>query len=728
MSGEPNSGKEPKTTITLTPAFEFRVGPSPFANPAGQIEEELPTFTGSEFLRGVLTFSLPTSALTKFKIALIPCTSSLVGALYTVHLMRRLKLDHETVVHLDLPTPWARHLDRLAESAPTAVTLARTATIVAGSYQRSAAAADDIPDAGLRNPIYYCDPLDPRRLALLELRCRQTSHATVHLFGSSTQTLQWTVHAFGALRSSLFPEELLLPQGLFPWMSGLLAEGPVLPGDAPLGRLLEAFERAPTAWHVVVATPEALRGLALALAHLPRENDTGGNDSEGKLSPFVLRRLRQTEQEIPGDLGLCRPSERCRLEYSSEPGFVVQHLVARLAEEKLDDEWKIVAGHALQTALESVKSRYADWTRSDVTPTQERDLFRFAHRLARDSGALRPSIFDLLLAAQSVIDSNFSFELLASCRAFPAGPIDAAIPELYIPLSELSSSVVSLGIERFETLQKRRFHGGKPKNLKKGTPAATTSHTPVDESKYTDTSWAQGDHPYSCSFPEEDIFMEDFAFRYRDETRERIRAREVVARELTATLGDGIDIRETVRNWHSETIMVREELTMGKADIGSIVFVFVERREEPEYQWVSYWLAEQHDKSDLMFFATPYADTIIGPGIAKSTFGGFAVIPLPNYLQNPWNHQFIQRLARTPSEALLISAAIATEHRTILYVAPEPPAPTLVSLLRRSGKSVVYVRLNELPPDKIRRLRTFHILAEAGVRQYAEKYIRKDQT
>jgi hypothetical protein len=29
-----------------------------------------------------------------------------------------------------------------------------------------------------------------------------------------------------------------------------------------------------------------------------------------------------------------------------------------------------------------------------------------------------------------------------------------------------------------------------------------------------------------------------------------------------------------------------------------------------------------------MFYATPFKDNLIGPGVAKSEFGGFAVIPL----------------------------------------------------------------------------------------------------
>ena len=127
-----------------------------------------------------------------------------------------------------------------------------------------------------------------------------------------------------------------------------------------------------------------------------------------------------------------------------------------------------------------------------------------------------------------------------------------------------------------------------------------------------------------------------------------------------------------------------------------------------------------------MFFATPFQNTLIGPGIAKSEFGGFAVIPLPSYTENPWNDAFIRAQAQTPAEALLLAGALATEHRTVLYIGNHPPSRRIADLLKRSGKTILHVRLAELPPEKIRRVKTFHILAEAGVREYAEKYIRKE--
>jgi hypothetical protein len=127
-----------------------------------------------------------------------------------------------------------------------------------------------------------------------------------------------------------------------------------------------------------------------------------------------------------------------------------------------------------------------------------------------------------------------------------------------------------------------------------------------------------------------------------------------------------------------------------------------------------------------MFFATPYANEVIGPGIARSEFGGFAVIPLPNALENPWSHPFVRHFSKSMADALLVAAAMATEHKTILHIGVCPPSPEISSLLKRSGKAIIHMPLDTIPSEKLRIIRTFHILAEAGVRKWAQKYVRKE--
>jgi hypothetical protein len=149
--------------------------------------------------------------------------------------------------------------------------------------------------------------------------------------------------------------------------------------------------------------------------------------------------------------------------------------------------------------------------------------------------------------------------------------------------------------------------------------------------------------------------------------------------------------------------------------------------EGESFSWRAFWQAEAHDNSHLMFYATPFQDNLIGPGIAKSEFGGFAVLPLTSLAFDPWVDPYIRALCRTPIECLLLAAALGTREKALLFISSEPPPKNISNMIRRSGKSLIFQRLDDCPPEKIRRLRTFHILAEAGVRAYAQKYIRKLQ-
>lgn len=521
---------------------------------------------------------------------------------------------------------------------------------------------------------------------------------TVACAGSPTLTLT------SLLKEDNEVDNLLLAGGLLSFIEGALCQETEWTKETSrLGR--RVFQNAQLASSLVVVSPRNAKALGQFL-----ETFEGNEESQ------IL------ELGYKGSLEACTLSPANLVEYSKLPAFLVREATQLAPVQSWQDEYKKL----LLKSFNECAKRYEDWTKLSITEAQKKNYFRFLNRLTVSHGTITPNTFDILLAAQSVVDSNFSFEFLNECKEYPENKNYSALPVVDIPLNFILPNVTTMSIRRFETLIHQKKNSFKLRGVKNKKITEKKHIEPVSEDKYKDNSWARTDHPYYCSFPQEDIFMEEFAFDYKKQVAEKIKAKEANVSELQGSMGDGLDLRETIRNWHKEALMIKEELNTGKADVGSVIFVFHPPEDDEKFSWRSFWLAESHDNSNLMFYASPFRDTLIGPGIAKSEFGGFAAIPIPSYSGDPWNEWYVQMNAQSQSEALAIAGALATEHRSVLYIAAQPPSQRLTRLLRQSGKTIIYVNIEELPSEKLRRIRTFHILAEPGVREYAHKYIRKD--
>jgi hypothetical protein len=691
--------------VELGPQFSYKMAPSPLFEDLVFRQLNLSGY-GREILNGFVEFNILKREYPQIKILVIPVLPGLAFSLFT-HLYFRLfqlpskpKIRTPLSLFVDWPSSFQTAKTEIINSFPS------PAIIEAQQLSR-------------RTEHWFLDPLEPRR-SFLAGASRSASLDIKHVsFIGNERTTEQSEHLFLSLNAPNWVETLQ-PQGLLPYLSLAFHDAPIETVDESSSlELLKRISNAPNDCHVVMGTPGFLNGLADRLEksltpHLAMQQD-----------PTQFRNTLSFRKKDAGETKVNKLPAKTAAELSAIPFFLAKD-VFEAPLEVISDAWPSLAANSLVTAFRKAEQRYFQWTKMSVTKAQEQNFFRFANRLALHSQRLFPKTFDILLAAQSCIDSNFSFELLKECYDCPQNAtFEARASEAKLDLHALGIRMESFSIERFATVQSQRIARPKIRNLKKSS-LELKMNPGLDESKYPDDSWAHENLPYSCSFPEEDIFMEDYAFQCRDRAKDLLKTKDTLTREMSASLADGIDIRETARNFHLGKIMVKEELALGKADIGSVIFQFVPHESEENHSWVSYWLAEKHDKSDLMFYATPYANEVIGPGIARSEFGGFAVIPLPNYLDNPWAHPYIKYFSRSLADALLVAAAMATDHKTILHIGVTAPSAEISSLLKRSGKFLIHVPLDEIPVDKLRRIRTFHILAESGVRSWAEKYIRKE--
>jgi len=363
----------------------------------------------------------------------------------------------------------------------------------------------------------------------------------------------------------------------------------------------------------------------------------------------------------------------------------------------------------LQWALlrEAEEAMAASMPGEQVEPWQRLNLARFSRNLALTSGQLIPGLFDLLAAGRGCISENYAWELHRLAVAYPAQD-DAAtdLPTARIRAEEMYEGTRRIRIRRrirrpkrpdWRTLLKRR-------HIKERWPG----------------EWLEGfDSQAICSYPPEDIVVEEFG-RYL-----RRRSRSVLSEEMarsvpfTTSILDGIDVRETIRHWTEKQIYVRE-LGRQPGGVGSVVVIFDD--EEERYEHCQTWLGEHEQESDMAFFCSEPTQGIVGPGICRVTYGGFLLSYPPRRMADVWSDADYV-MAENKAEILLLAALDYCTEKVVVHVAAKPPRSIMYRLADRFGLKILHLPIGTLSPSTIKRIRVMHILSGHGKRGIAKDYI-----
>ncbi|RDB35907.1 MAG: hypothetical protein DCC88_07615 [Spirobacillus cienkowskii] len=620
---------------------------------------------------------------------------------------------------IDWPEEFQPNINQIIKSFPHCITA--TPELIKSQNSIENLKEQNLIEQIEKNPICFFEPFDTRRHFL---HAFYEQNISIQCIGSVESYLQWNLY-LQTISENYLPPELLVSGALTTWIqknleieiTNILKRNIFLQKNLfdSVKNIIKFIQKHPHQKIIIVCGYELIKTINFILKKQKIEIE--------KLLSNVISLKNSKSKNNLKQFKIYQTSYETFSEYMNLTGFFAKDL---LEEKNYILSWIQFAQKSYAAAFIRTAAKYAEWTKLEINASQERDFFRFSYRLALDRNMLFPCIFDILLAAKAVVDSNFAFELFKECKDIPTNPIySSSLETLHLPLNQFFNKTAKVSLEKFETIQsQKKFSKTKIQSINK--LPLNKNIEPVSEEKYANNSWVHDDHPYSCSFPSEDIFMEKLALNIKKNMQHKIRSQETVFLELQADFCDGLDIRETIRNWHKEKIIIKDCLHTAKADIGTVVFSFADSSKDYEYSWRSFWLAEQHDDSNLMFYATPFKNNLIGPGIAKSEFGGFAVMPLPSAIENPWNNPYIQHHARNFTECLILAGALSTNHKSLLFISNHPPSQRIAKILKQSRKNIIYAKLDEFSQEDIRMVRTFHILAEAGVRNYAQKYIRKD--
>jgi hypothetical protein len=357
-----------------------------------------------------------------------------------------------------------------------------------------------------------------------------------------------------------------------------------------------------------------------------------------------------------------------------------------------------VLRHAEKTYEENTGEKIAHWHR--------RLLARYSRNLAFIEGDLTAGVFDMCVAARSIVDDNYGWEVWESANRFPAQRAQSDIETV-----RLSADEVYIGTRRVRL--RRRLPNFKQRLRPSGLKKRKKEKFPGE--------WAQQlDGSAICSYPPEDLAIENYGRFLKTKAKSILSDERERVEPFTTSLLDGIDIRETIRNWHERKIYVRHRQRIS-GDVGSVIVIFDEDRDD-KYPYLTTWLGEHQNESDMAFYSTFPFDHLVGPGIGRAEYGGFLMTLPPRRMFDVWSDPDYD-LAETKAERLLLAGLDYSIEKLVAYVAAKPPRSVFRGIADRMGHKILYIPIGQLSPARMKKLRVVHVLDGHHRREQAKDYI-----
>lgn len=382
-----------------------------------------------------------------------------------------------------------------------------------------------------------------------------------------------------------------------------------------------------------------------------------------------------------------------------------------LARARLDDDENLSID-GIKALLLHARDRYRDEFKArarKITPHLLRVCLKYIRNLSLMERRFTPDLYTLIVAAQQIAGDQYAIQVAETARGY-AFPAQESFP------------TVRFGVQRMQ--------------LSDGTQLEAVSRLPghpvvwrsrrlnARPDRRKQVEWQKTWNPFGqCSWPPEDVAIERFRTHVRDIAMQMLGNDLAKTEKFSASIKDGLDIRETLRNWHTGDLYVRV-FPPARGKLDCVVMLFDSPADPRDYPWRITWQAEHHDESTLSLFASNFLEGMVGPGIALARYGGcmflFPPRPIPDIWRDP---QF--DFTDTLEERLLAAALVHSTERHIAVMSHSPPGPGWRRLASRYGKKLIHVPLSRFGNETIEKLRMFHVLNGHQVRSFADHFIRK---
>lgn len=345
-----------------------------------------------------------------------------------------------------------------------------------------------------------------------------------------------------------------------------------------------------------------------------------------------------------------------------------------------------------------------------ITPHLLSVLFRYVRNLSLMDRRLTPDLYTLVTAAKQTAGDDFALSIAETAREYPIRSSRPVGPLLRMSLDR--AEIPGWGVRTMTTRLPGQTLSWRSLELRPRPPERDRQ------------AWKQRWNPFGmCSWPAEDDRIESFQKHVRDQARATIGADLARSEKFSASVMDGIDLRETLRNWHTGDLYVKIN-PPDRGSIEAVVFLFETPADPRVYTHRATWYAEHADESTLAFFATDPMKELVGPGIAQARYGGALFLFPPRAVPDLWSDVRLD-FATTLEERLIAGACLHTREKHVAIVSLRPPALSWRRAAKRFGKKLLPLPLKRFSSQLVERLRVFHVLNGKHVRSYAAEYIRE---
>ncbi|MBN1981274.1 MAG: hypothetical protein JW795_07080 [Chitinivibrionales bacterium] len=332
----------------------------------------------------------------------------------------------------------------------------------------------------------------------------------------------------------------------------------------------------------------------------------------------------------------------------------------------------------------------------------------FLRNLTVMESRLIPSLFDIITAAKGIGGNTFAVRILKSSQYYPYLPIETSLPFLNVSINKLQKSGTSEPQAAINIFKDTEIYW-KTISLK-------PDPSRLQKKKYRYTWNPNG----MCSHIPEDRKIENFNSHARTRALAILSEDRVITEKFQSSIKDGIDIRETVRNWFTGNIYVKE-LPPSRGSIDTVVIIFDEDHDE-RYPNQATWYAEHTEESTLTFYATDPLSDLIGPGIARCRYGGLSLLFPPRPIPNIFSLVNTAQVSKL-SYQLTFGALLHTQEQSIAYISHKKPDFMLKTLAARRKKRIIWIPLCRFSSETMARLSRFHILNGKEIRSFASRFI-----
>ena len=376
------------------------------------------------------------------------------------------------------------------------------------------------------------------------------------------------------------------------------------------------------------------------------------------------RRQPHGDEAEVGTTEILRPNPETLLFFLGELPFITS-LYERARRDLGDDENLSVDGvkELLVEARRSYKADFRSQARR-ITPQALSVCLRYVRNLTLLDRRMTPDLYNLVMGAKQVISDSYALHVAEKARQYSYATdtghptTDFGIDRLRLPSGDIARHVSRLP----------------------GNPVIWRSlHLRPRPAKQDRQKWQMKWNPFSqCSWPPEDHKIEDFRTRVADRAKALMGIELAKTEKFTTSLKDGLDIRDTLRNWHTGDLYVKV-LPPSKGRLDAVVMLFDAPADPRTYSWRTTWFAEHQNESTLAFFATDYREELVGPGIGMGRYGGAMFLFPPVQIYDIWTDPRLD-FTETLEERLLAAACLHSECPHVALTSARAAGPRLAAV------------------------------------------------